>query len=50
MIKDREIIAARAKAYNFHTSRIYTDTFVYTAIKGWDNLSSTIKEINLKLY
>ena len=38
-------ITTRAKAHNFHTPRICTNTFVYTAIKDWNNLPQTIKEI-----
>ena len=40
-----ERIATRAKAHNFHTPRISTNTFAYTAIKDWNSLPSTIKEM-----
>ena len=39
------IITIRAKEHNFHAHRICTNTFVYTAIKDWNNLPQTIKEI-----
>ena len=43
-----ERIATRAKAYNFHTPRISTNTFAYTSIKDWNSLPRTIKEIKLE--
>ena len=43
-----ERIATRAKAHNFHTPRISTNTFAYTSIKDWNSLPRTIKEIKLE--
>ena len=45
MNENESRLTTRAKAHNFHTPRICTDTFVYTAIKDWNNLPQTIKEI-----
>ena len=45
MNENKGRITTRAKAHKSHTPRICTDTFVYTAIKDWNNLPQTIKEI-----
>ncbi|CAL4087781.1 unnamed protein product [Meganyctiphanes norvegica] len=41
--KDR--IVTRSKVSNFYKPRVCTNTFVYSAINDWNNLSSKIKEI-----
>ena len=33
------------KAYNFQVPRLSTNTFAYSAIKDWNNLSNHIKDI-----
>ena len=43
--EDSERCETRAKAYNFQVPRLSTNTFAYSAIKDWNNLSNHIKDI-----
>ena len=43
--EENDRIATRGKAHNFHIPRINTNTFAYTAIKEWNSLPPSIKEI-----
>jgi len=46
--EDEGRTATRAKSHNFHVPGICTNTFVYTAIKDWNDLPSSIKDLTVE--
>ena len=46
--EDEGRIATRAKAHDFHVPGICTNTFVYTAIKEWNDLPPSIKDLTVE--
>ena len=47
--EDVERMTTRGNAHNFHIPRISTNIFAYIALKDWNNLRSSVKEIKSEI-